>query len=122
MADTPITKQADAKLLLIEAWQRFWSRSPKYFRVWQVINAGFGFLGMLPELLTRLKIILPGNWLVIVGYCVSAAGWWAYVNNRFPVSKPEAVEMPFTEKKQIEQAEKMVNGLPRFQNPPDPPK
>lgn len=95
-------QQSDLILLLAEAYKRLSERSPKFFRVMGMVNLVLALSAGIPSLLIELDIILTPHWAVVVLRIATFAGIWGKVMNMLPVAKP--ADLPFTEKKQIEQA------------------
>jgi hypothetical protein len=107
MAD--VTKQGDLKLFIQEVRARFKEGSPKFFRVFGDYSLVHLAIGFIPELLVLMNIALPPKWVTLVGYVAKGAGAMGRFVAGLPVKLPTSEAMPFTEKKQIQQAEKKLS-------------
>lgn len=94
--------RADFILVIAESFQRWGQKSPKFFRVWRTANAILCFIGSSSWSLAQLGIVGDQLWIKIVSGIIAFCGAYGVAMTTLAVSKP--VDLPFTEKKQIEEA------------------
>lgn len=110
---------------LQELIQRFATKSPKFFRVWQLLLSVLTAVTGLPEALQALHITLPGSLSILQNSTVAWASSAALVMSMLTTqSKPTAVKedgtllketdaakLPFTAANEVKTAAKK-DGLP----------
>ena len=92
----------DAALFIAEAFSRWGHKSPKYLRVWKIVNWVISMLAFLPLVLSYYKVVTTGYWTDVVLAIVAFSGAYGSAMNGLVVSKPKEVAMPYTDKKQME--------------------
>lgn len=94
----------DLILFLQELWSRLNVKSPKFFRTVGWISMIMSAIGFIPDALKWLDITLPEHWMMVIGKLMIGAGIWGKITSSLVVGTPSPRLMPFTEKKQIEEA------------------
>lgn len=73
-----------------ETLQRLFNKSPKFFKVWNLINAVVAVVAGIPALLIQLDIILPPDkhWVAVLIKLSATAGTWGYLMGKLSVERP----------------------------------
>lgn len=78
----------NAWIFLKETFQRFSSPSSKYFKVWNVVNIILVVVGVIPDILDWLGIILPSNqYTVALQKIFVFCGSYGYVMSKLNVQR-----------------------------------
>jgi hypothetical protein len=105
-----MNNQNAALAFLIETIQRLKTKSPKFFKYWNIFNGAIAIIADVPTILSMFDVQLPAApWTHIVTKIIGAAATWGWimtkltterstVTNNDEVVEAKAVKLPFTEK------------------------
>lgn len=78
-------------LFFQEIMKRLFSKSPKFFKIWQILAASTSAVTGLPGFITMLGIQLPPVLLTLENKTVAIAGLMAWFIARMPIQSPAIV-------------------------------
>lgn len=88
---------------LSETLQRLFSKSPKYFKIWNIILAALALIPQIPSFLALVHITVPTPWSETINNVISIAAGAAFFMSKLTVkdataiaSDPETNKLPFT--------------------------
>lgn len=74
---------------LQENLQRLFTRSPKFFQVWNIVNGAIALLAGVPTILVSAGVVLPpARWAELIMKIAAAAGAWGYFMGKLSVQRP----------------------------------
>ncbi len=93
---------------LSETVQRLFSKSPAYFKIWNIILAILALAPQLPAALAYLQITLPSPWAPVVNRLISGAALLMLFMSKLTVKDATAIaadtnspKLPFTASKDL---------------------
>ncbi len=96
----------DVLAFLQELLQRISAKSPKFFKVIQVVTLALGLITGIPEFLQQINVALPPEIDVLASKVIAGAAWGAWFISLLTVQRTASVTtttektLPFTAKKE----------------------
>lgn len=74
---------------IVETFKRLSTKSPAYFKVWNIINILLVVIGLVPDALDFFDITLPADqkWAKVLGKFMIACGSYGYLNSKLSVDR-----------------------------------